>query len=254
MKAVIIGAGNVATHLSLALQKTSVSIIQIYSRSEKGVCALANRLGADRTTRIHEISLEADLYLFAVKDDALQEVIPQIPANKGLWVHTAGSVPMDIFKGYVGRYGVVYPLQTFSKDRDIDLRTAPFFIEACLPDDERLLVEFAGKLSSNVQILSSEKRKYLHLSAVFACNFSNHMYAIACKLLEEQRIPPDVLLPLIDETAAKIHALAPQKAQTGPAVRYDLNVLSLQMELLTDPVMKEIYQLISKNIYKEARL
>ena len=251
-KVVVIGAGNVATHLSLAIQKKSASIIQVYSRSEESACALSCRLGTDRTTRIDEIYPEADLYLFAVKDDVLPEIIPQIPVNNGLWVHTVGSVPMDIFKGHTKRYGVLYPLQTFSKSREMDLRTVPFFVEACTPDDEQLLVGFVGSLSNTVHTLSSEKRKYLHLAAVFACNFSNHMYSLAYILLKEQNIPPAVLLPLIDETAAKIHMLSPLQAQTGPAVRYDSNVLNKQMELLTDPAMKDIYQRISRSIYKEA--
>ena len=250
-KVVVIGAGNVATHLSLSIQTTSASIIQVYSRSEESACALASRLRVAWTTRICEITPEAGMYLFAVKDDALPEIIPQIPANNGLWVHTAGSVPMDVFKGYTEHYGVLYPLQTFSKSREIDLRPVPFFVEACTPDNEKSLVEFAGKLSTNVQMLSSEKRKYVHLAAVFACNFSNHMYMMACKLLDKQHIPHDVLLPLIDETAAKIHTLSPLKAQTGPAIRYDLHVLNRHMELLTDPAMKEMYQLISQNIHKE---
>ena len=252
MKVVIIGAGNVATHLSLAIQKTSASIIQVYSRSEESVYALANRLGTDRTTQIHDITTNADLYLFAVKDDALPVIIPQIPVNKGIWVHTAGSVPMDIFKDYSEHYGVLYPLQTFSKNRETDWRTIPCFVEASSPDNEKFLVEFAGSLSNNVRRLSSEKRKYVHLAAVFACNFSNHLYALAYKLLEEQNIPPDVLLPLIHETASKIMTLSPLQAQTGPAVRYDLNVINRQIELLTDPVMKELYQLFSQNIYQEA--
>jgi predicted short-subunit dehydrogenase-like oxidoreductase (DUF2520 family) len=254
MKIVIIGAGNVATHLSLALQKTPASIVQIYSRSEQSVSELAKRIKTVWTTQIADLSPDADLYLFAVKDDALQEIIPQMPANKGLWIHTAGSVPMDIFKGYAQRYGVLYPLQTFSKSRGIDLQTVPFFVEACSPDDELVLMKFAGMVSNNVQSLTSEKRKYVHLAAVFACNFSNHLYTLAYRLLEEQHIPRDVLLPLISETAAKINSLSPLKAQTGPAVRHDLNVMNSHMELLTDPAMKEIYQLISKNIYKEANL
>jgi predicted short-subunit dehydrogenase-like oxidoreductase (DUF2520 family) len=254
MKTVVIGAGNVATHLSLAIQKTPAPIAQIYSRNEESASALANRLGTEWTTKIAEITPDADLYLFAVKDDALHEIISQMPVKKGLWVHTAGSIPMDIFRGYAGHYGVLYPLQTFSKNREINLQTVPFFIEAFSPDDEKLLMELAGKISNNVQTLASEKRQYLHVAAVFACNFTNHLYALACKLLEEQNIPQDVLLPLIDETAAKIHTLSPPKAQTGPAVRYDLNVINRHIELLVDPAMKEIYQLISQNIHKETSL
>ena len=252
MKVVVIGAGNVATHLSLSIQKTSASIIQIYSRSEESACTLANRLETQWTIQSHKITPKADLYLFAVKDDALPDLISQIPENQGLWVHTAGSVPMDIFKGYALHYGVLYPLQTFSTGREVDLRTVPLFVEACTPDDEQLLVAFASKLSDNIQTLPSEKRKHVHLAAVFACNFSNHLYALAYKLLEEQNIPPDVLRPLIHETASKIMTLSPLQAQTGPAVRYDLNVINRQIELLTDPAMKELYQLFSQNIYKEA--
>jgi predicted short-subunit dehydrogenase-like oxidoreductase (DUF2520 family) len=254
MKVVIIGAGNLATHLSLAIQNTSANIIQLYSRSEDNGTALAKRLGVGWTTQLSEITSEADLYLFAVKDDAIPEIIPQIPANKGLWVHTAGSVPMDIFKGYTEHYGVLYPFQTFTKNREVDLQNVPFFIETRLPEDERLLVDFACKLSNNVQTLSSEKRKYVHLAAVFACNFSNHLYALAYKILEEQNIPHGVLLPLIDETVAKIHALSPQEAQTGPAVRNDLHVMNRQLELLTDPAIKEIYKIISNGIYDQYQL
>ena len=251
MRIVVVGAGNVATHLSLAIQKTPNSIIQVYNRSEEKAYNLANRIQTAWTTQIHHITPDADLYIFVVSDDALSDIIPQIPGNNGLWVHTAGSVPMDIFQGYTKRYGVLYPLQTFSKNREIDMQTVPFFVEACLQDDEHILVTFAGMLSRNVQSLNSEKRKYLHLAAIFACNFSNHMYTLAYKLLEEQNISPDVLLPLIDETVAKIHLLSPQNAQSGPAVRNDLQVISRHLELLGNAAMKDIYQLISKDIYKE---
>ena len=253
MKVVVIGAGNVATRLSLAIQKTPASILQVYSRSKESACALAGRLGVAWSTQISEITPDADIYLFAVKDDALHGLISAMPKNRGLWVHTAGSLPMDIFKNKTGRYGVIYPLQTFSKHREIDLQTVPFFVEACLPDDEKLLIDFAGTLSSNVQTMTSEKRYYLHIAAVFACNFSNHLFVLAHKLLEEKQIPQDVLLPLIDETVAKIHTLSPLQAQTGPAVRYDREVINRHIECLSDPAMKEIYQLISKNIHKEAR-
>ena len=248
MKIVVIGAGNVATHLSLAIQQTPFRIVQVFSRSAANADALANRLQTRYTSQLHEITTDADLYLFAVKDDALAEVITQVPDNKGLWVHTAGSVPMDVFKGFTARYGVLYPLQTFSRDRAVDVRHVPFFIEAASQEDEQVLRYFAGQLSNNVQLLDYEKRKYVHLAAVFACNFSNHMVALAYQLLESQGISPEALLPLIDETAAKIHSLSPLQAQTGPAVRNDLNVMNMQMELLSNPMMKELYRLISKSI------
>jgi predicted short-subunit dehydrogenase-like oxidoreductase (DUF2520 family) len=250
-KVVMIGSGNVATRLSLALQKAGYTTGQVYSRSEEGARTLAGRLQTGWTTETDGIIADAGLYIFAVKDDALPELIHRIPGNRGLWIHTAGSLPVDIFKGHAEHYGVLYPLQTFSKDRETDFKRIPCFIEAGSPEDETRLRLLAGRLSDNVQTLSSEKRKYVHLAAVFACNFSNHMYALADKIVKEQGLSPEVLIPLIDETAAKIHTLSPAKAQTGPAVRYDRNVIDRQTALLTDPVLREMYQLISKNIYKE---
>ncbi|MDR2042562.1 MAG: DUF2520 domain-containing protein [Tannerella sp.] len=253
MKVVFIGSGNVATHLSVAMQKAGYAIGQVYSRSEANARRLAGRLHCDRTARMGEIISDAELYVFAVKDDALPEVIAQMPANNGLWIHTAGSVPMDVFKGYAARYGVLYPLQTFSKNRDTDFRRVPCLIEACLPEDETRLQEIAGRLSDQVQRLSSGKREWVHLAAVFACNFSNHMYALAGKLVREQGLSTDLLLPLTDETAAKLHTLSPAEAQTGPAVRGDRHILDRHLALLSDPPMREIYQLISNHIYTETK-
>ncbi|MDR2765624.1 MAG: DUF2520 domain-containing protein [Tannerella sp.] len=253
MKVVFIGSGNVATHLSVAMQKAGHTIEQIYSRNETHARTLAGRLHCDWTAQASGIIPFADLYVFAVKDDALPELLTQIPVNNGLWIHTAGSVSMDIFKGYATHYGVLYPLQTFSKNRDTDFRRVPCLIEAFLPEDETRLYEIAGRLSDNVQTLSSEKRKFVHLAAVFACNFSNHMYALAGKLVWEQGLSTDVLLPLIDETAAKIHTLSPSEAQTGPAVRGDRQTLDRHLALLSDPAMREMYQLISNHIYKETK-
>jgi predicted short-subunit dehydrogenase-like oxidoreductase (DUF2520 family) len=193
----------------------------------------------------------ADLYVFAVTDEALREIIARMPPNPALWIHTAGSVPMDVFEGHATRYGVLYPLQTFSKSRPVEFSRIPCFIEAGSPAEEAGLREIAGRLSDCVQTLDSEKRKYLHLAAVFACNFSNHMYALAGRIVSAQGLSAEVLLPLIDETAAKVHVMPPEKAQTGPAVRNDRNVLDRHLSLLTDPSVQELYQLISKNIYKE---
>lgn len=208
-------------------------------------------MGTSWTNEIPKIIEDADLYVFSLKDTALPEVISQMKPNNGLWVHTAGSVPMDIFKGHVERYGVFYPLQTFSKERPVSLDGTWIFLELSSPEDEKMLKKVAKALSGKVQLLSSEKRKYLHLSAVFACNFTNHMYHLASKILEEEDIPREVLLPLIDETAAKVHDLSPQDAQTGPAVRFDKTIIDKQLSMLNDPAMRTVYQLLSQNIYKE---
>lgn len=252
MKVILIGAGNVATHLSFALQQAGHSIIQVYSRSENGASSLANQLNADWTTDINKIISEADIYIFSLKDDVLQNIISQLSSNNGIWIHTSGSMPINIFDGYSNKYGVLYPLQTFSKARKIDFTQVPCFIEANNKSTETVLLEVARQLSNHVYILNSEKRKFLHLAAVFACNFTNHMYVLASKILENEAIPSDVLLPLIDETASKVHTLSPVEAQTGPAIRYDQSIIDKHLNLLPTPEMREIYQLISKNIHKES--
>lgn len=252
MKVVFIGSGNLATHLSLAMKGAGIEVVQVYSQTESHASLLANKLSCSFTTEPESIVIDADIYIFSVKDSALLDLIHKIPQNKGLWLHTAGSVPMGVFEGYNDRYGVLYPLQTFSKNRDIDFSIVPVFIESNSAGDEAYLLSFVGKLTRQVISLSSEKRKHLHLAAVWACNFTNHMYLMASKILQEQSLSEAFLLPLIDETAAKVHQLSAREAQTGPAIRYDENIIEKHIELLSDPNMKELYRLISRNIHKES--
>lgn len=251
MKIVFVGAGNLATGLSLEMQRVGMTISQVYSRTEESAQTLAKKLGCIWTTVPEQIIADADLYIFSVKDTVLPDLIKQIKPNNGLWVHTAGSVPMSVFEGHVERYGVFYPLQTFSKDRRISLDGVYIFLELHQPEDEKILRKVAKALTKQVQVLPSEKRKYLHLAAVYTCNFVNHMYVLAGKVLGEADIPIEVLTPLIDETAAKIHDMAPLDAQTGPAVRFDREVIEKHQALLSDQAMKSLYQLISQNIHKE---
>lgn len=252
MKIVFIGSGNLATCVSLEMQRAGMTIGQIYSRTRDNAEALAKKLNCKWTSNINEIIPDADLYVFSLKDDILKEVISQVRPNDGLWVHTAGSVPMSIFEGYAKRYGVFYPLQTFTKKRRVKLDGTPIFLEVKDPDDMKMLKKVALALSGNAQEADSEKRKSLHLAAVFACNFTNHMYVLAGKILEEQDIPYSVLLPLMNETAAKISEIPPLPAQTGPAVRFDKDIMDRQLEMISDPSMQTIYKLISQNIYKES--
>lgn len=253
MRVVFVGAGNLATRLSLEMRKSGMSIGQVYSHTSEHAKILADELGCGWTVVPEDIVEDADLYVFSLKDAVLQDVIARVKPNNGLWVHTAGCMPISVFEGLTARYGVVYPLQTFSKSREVDFKKIPFFLEANSSEDEKVLGEVARALSSDVRFLSSEKRKNLHLAAVFACNFTNHMYALAEKILEEQQIPGEVLLPLIDETAAKVHVMSPARAQTGPAIRYDENVINKHMAMLKDPDMRNLYELISRSIHKEAR-
>jgi predicted short-subunit dehydrogenase-like oxidoreductase (DUF2520 family) len=250
-KVVMIGAGNVATQLGLALQESGFSIVQVYSRSLESAEILGRRLGTSYTHDCKTVNPDADWVIFAVKDSALPELLDELPPFGGILIHTAGSIPMDIFAGYSERYGVLYPLQTFSKNRKVSFSSIPIFIEAHRPEDEFLLKQFAQTLSSCVTTLASEKRKQLHLAAVFACNFTNHLYTLAAQLLEANDLSFDLLRPLIQETAAKINDLHPQAAQTGPAVRYDESIISQHLEMMKDnPPLQEIYRLLSTNIYQ----
>ncbi|MEG1615501.1 MAG: DUF2520 domain-containing protein [Bacteroidales bacterium] len=253
MKVVFIGAGNLATRLSYEMHRKGFEIVQLFSQSKESAEALANCLQCDYTTSLQEVRNDAELYIFAVKDSVLEEVLQAMPHNKGLWVHTAGSIPMDIFAPYVSRFGVFYPLQTFSKNRECDFSSIPFFIEAHTAQDCSLLKKAASELSTKVIDASSEQRKHLHLAAVFANNFANHMFAIASRLVEEQGLPFDALQPLIAETAEKIRILHPLQAQTGPAMRYDENVMNNHLSLLNDENLREIYRLLSKSIYDHSK-
>lgn len=251
MKFVFIGAGNLATHLSQALKINGYSILQVYSRTEKSARQLAEKLGAEYTNEPAEVTKEADIYVVALKDSAFDEVLSQIEFGNKLVVHCSGSMPLSALEKYAENRGVLYPLQTFSKNRELDFRKIPVFIEAKSAENEKVLLEVAHKISGSVSELSSVKRIYLHIAAVFACNFVNHFYRVASDVLGAENIPFDVLKPLILETAQKVQVLHPKKAQTGPAVRFDENIISKHLKILEG--MKnydELYNTISKRIFE----
>lgn len=251
MKIILIGAGNLATQLAVALQKKGMTPAYIYSRTRESAEQLSERLrDVPHSTDISQVSTDGDLYIFAVKDSALLDLVSRMPSNRGLWVHTAGSMDMEVFAPYTARYGVFYPMQTFSKERETDFDDIPIFVEANHTNDTERLQELAGRLSTKVYEATSEQRKYLHLAAVFACNFTNHLYALCDRILSEHGLPFETMLPLIRETAAKVADMPPEQAQTGPAIRYDKNVIDKQMALLSDPTMRQIYDLMSRSIHE----
>ncbi len=255
LKIVLVGAGNVATHIGLSLKARGISVAQVYSRTASSASALAALLGCLSTDCLAALCADADLYIISVKDNALDAVIAGLKhcRTDALYVHTAGSVPMGVFEGQMSHYGVFYPMQTFSKEKDVDFSRVPCFIEASDDASLDLLRQLADVLSEHVMVLSSDKRRYLHLAAVFACNFANHCYAVAAALLREQGIPFDVMLPLVDEAAEKVHTLAPSAAQTGPAVRGDTKVMDAQMRLLAvHPEWQDLYAMMSRDIQAEA--
>lgn len=252
MKIVLIGAGNLATHLGKALHAAGHDMVQVFSRTMQSAETLASLLDAEPLTDMAQVRDDADVYIFSVKDSALEQLISQLcGGEKKVFLHTAGSMPMSVFRGKALHYGVLYPMQTFSKQREVDFSIIPCFIEANDEFAQKQIEGLAVQISHRVYQLSSEDRRYLHLSAVFACNFANHCYAVSQELLQQHGIPFDVMLPLIDETAAKVHGMTPKEAQTGPAVRYDENVIGKQIQLLENqPYFQKIYDSMSKSIHE----
>lgn len=248
---VILGAGNVATHLSLALKNADFKIKCVYSKTIQSAKELALKVDAHYTNEIGHIPVEADLYIIAVKDDVITSIVDNLDMEYGIVVHTAGSIPIHVFENRFGNYGVFYPLQTFSKKRDVDFSKIPICIEANSKPLEDILIRLAQQLTTTVELIDSQQRKVLHLAAVFACNFSNHMYAAASEILTSSGVTFDLLKPLIAETVQKAMDNNPIKAQTGPAVRNDQKIISKHLEMLKDkPELEKIYRFVSESIYQ----
>lgn len=255
MRIVLIGAGNLATNLGKALQNAGHDIVQVYSRTWDHAQQLATLIGGAATNDLSKIVTNADVYILSIKDSALGDVIPQVTKGRSdkLMIHTAGSMPMSLFEGMALHYGVLYPMQTFSKNREVGFKDIPCFIEGVGDISTKAIRTLAESISDRVYELSSNDRRYLHLAAVWACNFTNHCYEVSSKILANHGIPFDIMLPLIDETAAKVHDLAPVDAQTGPAVRFDENVIREQASLMRDnPILKDIYERMSISIHQAA--
>ena len=249
MKAVMIGAGNVATNLVRALSATGIEVVQVYSHTLAHARELADTVNAGATDDLSALEMGADIYIISVKDDAIVNVVSSIPENGALWVHTSGSIPMTVFEGRRQRYGVFYPMQSFSKQIATDFTEVPFFIEA-VNDGVALEIEaLAQRLSQRVFHATSEQRRRLHIAAVFACNFANHLWTLADDVLRDAELPFDVMLPLISTTVDKLKRLSPAESQTGPAMRRDHRVMQSHMAML-DKDKALIYKTLSDNIMK----
>ena len=227
----IIGRGNVATHLYKAFtQYISVNSINPHT--------------------LENIDCNADFTIISVSDDAIKSVLNHLPQLKGIVAHTSGSTGIDIFKdSHILKYGVFYPLQTFSKDKDLNYSKIPFFIEASDKETERELLNLASLVSNNVRIANSKQRKKLHIASVFSCNFVNHLWALSDRYLRQNDLSFSDLIPLIEETLEKTSFISPEEAQTGPAVREDMNIIASHIEDLDDnPTLQNIYKQLSDSI------
>lgn len=242
---VILGAGNVSLHLCKAFSTLEkIAIKQVYSRSRRSLEQIPVTI--DTTTNISELK-NAPLYIIAVPDDAIKGLSEDIPFSDKLVVHTSGCVSMDELSDK-NRKGVFYPLQTFSKNRNLNFKEVPICIESGTNEDLDLLMEIGNNISDHVEVIDSEKRAKLHLAAVFVNNFVNHLYKIGQNLLEKDSLSFDLLKPLIKETSSKVMQIEPEEAQTGPAMRNDLKTIENHLNLLNNNTNKEIYQLLSKTI------
>ncbi|WBV59269.1 DUF2520 domain-containing protein [Chryseobacterium camelliae] len=245
MQIVIIGSGNVAYHMAKAFVLNNIPLAQVFGRNEKDLNKISEELKVPFSTEKLE---NADLYIICVSDNSVETISEIITKKDCLVAHTSGSLPKETLKGEY-RKSSLYPLQTFSKSKELEYEKIPFFIETENEEDKKVLFEIATKISRNVMESTYEKRKYIHLTAVFACNFVNHLFSRAKEISDSQEIPFDYFLPLIDETVQKIHEIEPKSAQTGPAVRNDKRVLELHEQLLQDESL-EIYKIMNHSIQK----
>ena len=246
IKVILLGSGNVAYHLARALSSAKhIDLVQRYSRDSKNDMLFDPNIPL--TTNLDELQI-ADVYIIAINDDAIEAFTKNLSQLKGLVVHTSGSIPMMAISKNL-RKGVLYPIQSFSKERPLNLRLVPFALETESNEDYKLLKDLATSISDHIFQVNSNQRKNLHVSAVFANNFSNYMYLTAKDICDQNQLPFEILKPIIIETAQKIMTMDPFIAQTGPAKRNDKKVIEKHLSSLKNE-KKEIYAVLSEAINK----
>ncbi len=251
MRISIIGSGNVATHLGAALKNAGHRIVQVYSPNLQNAAMLAYHIGAEATDQLLALSSETDLFIISVKDDAIIDVAKQVAPLGKLLVHTSGATSLSALELFTDNAGVFYPLQTFSKTRELDFWQVPLCIEGAGDDITQTLGQLAHTISNSVHRVSSDQRKTLHLAAVFACNFPNYLYQAAYDLLRNDGLAFDIIRPLILETAQKVQQTIPASVQTGPAVRNDARTMQAHLDMLeNNDQLKQLYELLSQAIIK----
>lgn len=247
---VVIGSGNVAQHLIKVIsRKKNIEIIQAFARKKE---SLSHLLNPSKIIDDYNQITNADLYIISVSDAAVAEVASKLPIENKLVAHTSGSLNINEL-GNKNRRGVFYPLQTFSKNKELDFNEIPICLEADNEKDYQILETVARTISNSVFSINSTQRKALHVSAVFVSNFVNHLYKIGNDLCDANGIPFQILQPLIQETAQKVLHLKPFEAQTGPAIRKDSKITQLHTEFLSDEYQKSIYKLLTQSIQNDVK-
>ncbi|MEX0987331.1 MAG: Rossmann-like and DUF2520 domain-containing protein [Bacteroidales bacterium] len=247
----IIGTGNVGWHLAIALFKSGIEIRHIIARSSAKAGELARIVDASPVANFTDIIKHPDMYLVCVSDDAIPGVVDIIGDSGAVIVHTSGSTGFEVFTHVKENYGVFYPLQTFTRGNEMNYQEIPFLVEG----DSKKVVEMLKGLADTISGISreadSEMRKKIHIAAVFACNFSNHLAAVAETILKESGLEVDLLFPLMKETYRKIIHIGPLKAQTGPAARNDTNMIGSHLDALVDfPEELKMYKILTDNIIR----
>lgn len=254
MNIVMLGSGNVATHLSQALKQAGNTLVQVWSRKQAHAEELASALNASAVSSVNEISPDADLYIISVVDDAIADTASKLRIRRGIVVHTSGTTGIDALKGSSVKTGVFYPLQTFSKHKAVDFIKIPLAVQGSDKDTIEILLKLASQISRNVFHADDNQRRAMHIAAVFACNFTNHFYTIAKDILEQHQLNFDLVRPLIVETAAKVQGFSPDTVQTGPASRGDEETMRLHREFLKEnPELLELYNRISRRILEKSK-
>ncbi len=247
-----IGSGNVAWHLAPALDNAGHVVKEVFSRNPRHAEALTDRLYQAEVKATLDFSTSPSrMFIVSVSDDALAEVAREvILPDEAILVHTSGSQSIDVLQYAAAAHtAVFYPLQTFTKSKKVDLRATPILIESSQDETLAILTDIARSISQRVQRIFPEERLALHVAAVFASNFTNHMLSISHQILQHQQLPKDLLAPLVRETFEKLQALSPTQAQTGPARRGDLETLDRHMEFLKDdPELAGLYKVVSQHI------
>ncbi|PID94087.1 MAG: oxidoreductase [Bacteroidetes bacterium] len=248
----LVGAGNVATHLGRAWHTAGVNVAQVYSRNYAHAKALAKALDAEALSSLEALDVSVDAVVFCLKDDAYEQVLAGISLSGTLLLHTSGSLERGVLARASERVGVLYPLQTFSKHKDLDLSSVPLLLETAKEADKPVVSALAAKISSHVLFVSPEQRATLHLSAVFCCNFVNYLYVVAEELLIPKGLEMDLIRPLIMETARKVMTGSPAAVQTGPARRNDRTVIEKhRLSLADSPSYQVLYDVLTAHILRK---
>jgi len=248
MNIVLIGSGNVATIFGKLLKEAGHTVVEVVSRNDKHADGLAGTLQAHSNTNLKSVNKNADIYIIAVADNAVKEIAEGLGIKEKIVIHTSGAVSKDVLQNVSENYGVLYPLQSLRKEINYK-PVIPLLIDASNPGTLQTIQLLAESISSKVAVADDEQRLKLHVSAVMAANFSNHLYTLTADYCSKENVPFDMLIPLIQETANRLNEFAPKDTQTGPAIRGDYTTIKKHLELLVDyPQLESLYESISKSI------